>query len=67
MLTAPPPCSTSTVATSTSSENATSLQSDLLTIEEINEIFQNQIKKLEDTSNIEVNILRKQKRFFVKK
>jgi hypothetical protein len=30
------------------------LKSDLLTIEEINEIFKNQIKKLEESLNIEV-------------
>ncbi len=60
-LTAPPPCSSSSSAvaipTSTPSESESSLQSDLLAIEEINEIFQKQIKKLENSPNIEVNIL----------
>jgi hypothetical protein len=38
------------------------LKNDLLTIEEITEIFKNQIKKLEESSNIEVNILREKKK-----
>jgi len=40
-------------------DNDLSLKSDLLTIEKINEIFKNQIKKLEESLNIEVNILLK--------
>jgi len=67
-LTAPPPCSSSSstvaISTSTPSESESSLKSDLLAIEEINEIFQKQIKKLENSPNIEVNIL---SFFFLKK
>ncbi len=54
VLTAPPPCLSSSISTSTPSDNDLSLKSDLLTIEEINEIFKNQIKKLEESLNIEV-------------
>lgn len=59
VLTAPPPCSSAAVSIVTTLENETSSTSDLLTIEEINEILKKQIKKLEDSSTIEVNILKK--------
>ncbi len=62
VLTTPPPCSSSTISTSISSDDDISLKNDLLTIEEITEIFKNQIKKLEESSNIEVNILREKKK-----
>jgi len=59
VLTVPPPCSSSIISAATSSDDDTSSKTDLLTIEKINEIFKNQIKKLEESSNIEVNIFRK--------
>ena len=45
------------VSTSNSSDNGISLEKDLLTIEEINELFKKQIKKLEESTIVEVNIL----------
>ncbi len=57
-LTAPPPSSSAAAASSsTPSEPDSSPKNDLLTIEEISELFEKQIKKLENSSNIEVNIL----------
>lgn len=59
VLTVPPPCSSLPVAsTLTTSDDVEiddkSSKNDLVTIEQINEIFEKQIKKLEDSSNIEV-------------
>jgi hypothetical protein len=56
-LTVPPPCSSSIIPSSTPSESEPSSKSDLLTIEEINELFEKQIKKLENSSNIEKKVL----------
>ncbi|CAF1147483.1 unnamed protein product [Rotaria sordida] len=57
-LTTPPVCSPSSIiSTSSLLDNDTSTKDNLLTIEEINEIFKKQLKKLEDSSNIEKKIL----------
>ncbi|CAF2366118.1 unnamed protein product [Rotaria sp. Silwood2] len=57
ILTAPPICFPSTISTPNSLDNDTSVKNDLLTVEEMNEIFKKQLKKLEDSSNIEKKIL----------
>ncbi|CAF0814010.1 unnamed protein product [Rotaria sp. Silwood1] len=57
ILTAPPICSPSTTSTPISLDNETSSKNDLLTIEEMNEIFKKQLKKLEDSSSVEKKIL----------
>jgi hypothetical protein len=63
-LTAPPPCSSNVISAAASSDNDPSAKEEiLLTIEEINEIFGKQIKKLEESPNMEVSIS-KRKRFF---
>ncbi|CAF1371895.1 unnamed protein product [Adineta steineri] len=58
-LIVPPPVSTSSsaISTVTSSDSTPSTKSDLLTIEEIDEIFHKQMKKLEESANIEKKIL----------
>ncbi len=66
VLTVPPHSASSVISSPISSANDTSSKIDLLTIEEIDEIFKKQINKLEELSTIEVNILGKLKRFYFK-
>ena len=57
ILTVPSPCSSAASSTSIDSGDTpfeTSSKTDVATIEEINEIFQEQIQKLEDSSSMEV-------------
>jgi len=56
-LTAPPSClpTTGTAVASTMDDDVSSATDELLTVEQIKEIFEKQMKKLEDSTNVEVN------------
>ncbi|CAF3106752.1 unnamed protein product [Rotaria socialis] len=56
-LTAPPICSASTVPIPIVFDKDASSKNDLLTIEEMNEVFKKKFKQLEESSNIEKKIL----------